>query len=57
MAGEHSSLLLIADPGAPAEIAERLSDTYEQEQTRVREQKELLDVIERTTRPGDASLP
>lgn len=27
MAGEHSSLLLIADPGAPAEIAERLSGT------------------------------
>src|SRR3954447_4285026 len=27
MPGEHSSILLVADPGAPAEIAERLSDS------------------------------
>src|SRR3954468_19760201 len=30
MPGEHSSILLIADPGAPAVIAERLSDSLPQ---------------------------
>lgn len=37
--------------------AERLSRTYEQLHTRARAEKELLDIIERITRPKDASLP
>lgn len=42
---------------ARTKYAERLSDTYEQQHERAREEKELLDVIERATRSGDASLP
>lgn len=42
---------------ARTKCAERLSRTYEQRHTRARAEKELLDVIERLTRPGDASLP
>lgn len=37
--------------------AERLSRTYEQRHARARAEKELLDVIERITRPEGASLP
>lgn len=33
MAGKHSSILVIADPGAPAAIAERLSDSLPDELT------------------------
>lgn len=38
-------------------IAERRSRSYEQELAKIRAEKELLDIIERLARPGDASLP
>lgn len=43
--------------GARTKYAERMSRTYEQQQTKARAEKELLDIIERSARPDDASLP
>lgn len=42
---------------ARTKYAERLSLTYEQQDARRRAEKELLNVIERSTRTDDASLP
>lgn len=53
---ERRSIVLRAHAGR-SKCAERRSRAYEQQHARARAQKELLEVIERITRPGDASLP
>ena len=42
---------------ARKKVAERLSRAYEQQHIRIRADRELRDIIERITRPKDASLP
>lgn len=53
---ERRMLALQAHAGQ-AKCAERRFRAYEQEHEKSRAQKELLDVIERAIRAGDASLP
>jgi hypothetical protein len=40
-----------------AKLAERRSRTYEEQHARDRAKKELLDIVDRIIRPGDARLP
>ena len=42
---------------ARKKVAERLSRAYERQHIRLRADRELRDIIERITRPKDASLP